>query len=123
MEVIVRSDQVDRIGKKILDKIYGKLKKFPGVKFTVVLVDEDWQPRIAVYKTIFEETSVYILNEDFQRFISVIPLDANQFGELFRDWFSENYNVSQFNRLSTVNPSKMQFVNPVYKSRYPTPEL
>lgn len=118
MEVVVSSEQIRRIGQKILERIYGDLKKFRGVNYTSIFVDGDGKPRIAVNYTIFETPTVLILKEDFDTFQNVIPIKENEFGEIFKEWFQNKYFAENFNKLSTTSQHKMEFINPIYRSPY-----
>lgn len=118
MEVIVKSDQISRLSERYFDNLYGKLHKYKGKTFDEVYVDDYGNPRIATYRKIFESPTVYITIEDFEKFTKVIPLGEREFGEVFRDWFKKNYFDTDFNKLTTTTPNRMEYLQPLYRNPY-----
>ncbi len=110
MEVIVDSDQIRRIGYNVLDKIYNPLKKQKGIMFSIVYIDDFGRPRIAVNDAIFFPKVVYILKEDYLKFKSVIPLPELEFAKVFEGWIGRNYDVHNFEKLTTTSSEKMSYV-------------
>jgi len=118
MEVVVTSEQIRRLALKLLERIYGKLRKYKGLTYDEIFADENGNPRIAVNHKIFESPVVLITKADFDLFTSVMPLEPNEFGYFFKEWFKENYFPMEFKGLTTTSPSKMDFVNPLYSDRF-----
>jgi hypothetical protein len=116
MKVVVNSDQIRRIGYNVLDSIYGPLKKNRGLVIKYVYSDKEQNPRIGIHDSIFYPTVVFILKKDFLKFKSIIPLDELDFAEVFKGWLERNYDVSGFEKLTTIGPEKMTFV-PEYTYR------
>jgi hypothetical protein len=117
MNVIIDGDQVRRLGFNFLDKIYGPLKKYPGILYTDILVDQNMNPRIAFHNLIFNPKTVFILKGDFLKFKSIIPLNENDFASLLKEWLERNYGISEFETLTTTKPEKMRFRIPRHPQR------
>lgn len=107
-QYVISRRQLKNLAFKYFDKMWGDILPKFGKNYTYVFADSQNKGRIGYHKSIHFGKVYFVLDEDYDTFLGIIPVSKQDFAKLVTNWMNEKFALGEVNRLTVVPQERLE---------------